>query len=91
MNAMGARKGNKASGAALLAVAIIVFIAYAYVMFETRYSLIIMKFTMVGAVGILLAVLGWIGYTMLTAPKEDNNSSTADRPSNSPSFPSSSS
>jgi hypothetical protein len=40
-------------------------------MFGTQYSEIIIKFTMVGAVGVLLAVLGWIGYTMLTAPKED--------------------
>lgn len=33
--------------------------------------MIIIKFTVLAAVGILLAVLGWIGYTMLTAPKED--------------------
>ncbi|AIC16022.1 hypothetical protein [Nitrososphaera viennensis] len=68
---MGAVKGNKGAGAALLAAAIIVFFAYAYAMFGTQYSEMIIKFTMVAAVGILLAVLGWIGYTMLTAPKED--------------------
>jgi hypothetical protein len=68
---MGAVKGNKGAGAALLAAAIIAFLAYAYAMFGTQYSEIIIKFTMVGAVGVLLAVLGWIGYTMLTAPKED--------------------
>ena len=65
------RTGNRGAGAGLLAVAIAAFILYAYVMFGTQYSAIVMKFTMVGAVGILLAVLGWIGYTMLTAPKEE--------------------
>ncbi len=71
MNGMGGVRGNKGAGAALLAAAIIAFFAYAYVMFGTQYSIIIMKLTMVGAVGILMAVLGWVGYTMLTAPKED--------------------
>ncbi|WP_148699609.1 transcriptional regulator [Candidatus Nitrososphaera evergladensis] len=70
-------KGNKGAGAALLAAAIIVFFAYAYAMFGTQYSMIIMKATMVGAVGVLLAVLGWIGYTMLTAPKEDKTATSS--------------
>lgn len=73
----GAVKGNRGAGAALLAAAVIIFFAYAYAMFGTQYSVIIMKFTMVGAVGILLAVLGWIGYTMLTAPKEDTTAATS--------------
>ncbi|HVX01771.1 MAG TPA: hypothetical protein VHA09_01315 [Nitrososphaera sp.] len=76
----GAVKGNRGAGAALLAAAVIIFFAYVYAMFDTQYSVIIMKLTMVGAVGILLTVLGWIGYTMLTAPKED----AAATPSSSP-------
>ncbi len=68
------RKGSRGAGAALLAAAVIVFFAYAYFMLATEYSLIIMQATMVAAVGVLLAVLGWIGYTMLTAPKEDATS-----------------
>ncbi|MGI0018853.1 MAG: hypothetical protein ACREAY_00115 [Nitrososphaera sp.] len=65
------RRGNRGAGAGLLAVAIAVFIIYAYLMFGTQYDAIVMKFTMVGAIGVLLMVLGWIGYTMLTAPKEE--------------------
>lgn len=65
------RRGNRGAGAGLLAVAIVAFILYAYLMFGTQYYAIVMKFTMVGAVGVLLLVLGWIGYTMLTAPKEE--------------------
>lgn len=65
------RKGSRGAGAALLIVAIVAFIIYAYVMFGTQYSAVVMKATMVVAVGVLLAVLGWIGYTMLTAPREE--------------------
>ena len=65
------RKGSRGAGAALLIVAIVAFIIYAYVMFGTQYSAFVMKATMVVAVGVLLAVLGWIGYTMLTAPREE--------------------
>lgn len=65
------RKGSRGAGAALLLAAIGAFIIYAYVMFGTQYSAVVMKATMVVAVGVLLAVLGWIGYTMLTAPREE--------------------
>lgn len=65
------KKGSRGTGAALLVVAIVAFIIYAYVLFGTQYSAVVVKFTVLGAVGVLLAVLGWIGYTMLTAPRED--------------------
>ena len=70
------RRGNRGAGAGLLAVAIAAFMIYAYLMFGTQYDAVVMKFTMVGAVGVLLLVLGWIGYTMLTAPKEDPGAAT---------------
>lgn len=69
MNTRG--KGSRGAGAALLIAAIVAFIIYAYIMFGTQYSAAVMKATMVVAVGVLLAVLGWIGYTMLTAPREE--------------------
>jgi hypothetical protein len=68
---MKKRAGNRGAGAGLLVVAIAAFILYAYLMFGTQYSAIVIKLTMTGAVGVLLALLGWIGYTMLTAPKEE--------------------
>ncbi|MEM2139899.1 hypothetical protein [Nitrososphaera sp.] len=68
---MNAKRGNRGAGAALLAVAIAAFLIYAYFLLGTDYSTVIIQFTVLGAVGVLLAVLGWIGYTMLTAPKED--------------------
>ncbi|MGH9921826.1 MAG: transcriptional regulator [Nitrososphaerales archaeon] len=68
------RRGNRAGGAALLVASIVAFILYAYFMLGTEYGIIILKLTVLGAVAALLTVLGWIGYTMLTAPRaEDNN------------------
>lgn len=71
MNGMGARRGNRGTGAALLVVAVAAFFIYAYFLLISEYSVMIIQFTVLAAVGVLLAVLGWIGYTMLTAPKED--------------------
>jgi hypothetical protein len=47
-----------------------VFIAYSYVTLATSWGLLVLKLTIVVAVGALLAVLAWIGYTMTTAPEQ---------------------
>ena len=65
------RKGSKGAGAVLLFVSIAVFITYAYLLLGTEWSMLILQLTALVAVAILLAVLGWIGYTMLTAPREE--------------------
>ncbi|HZA99799.1 MAG TPA: hypothetical protein VE308_02125 [Nitrososphaera sp.] len=65
------RKGSKGAGAALLFVSIAVFVAYAYLLLGTEWSMLTLQFTALAAIAILLAVLGWIGYTMLTAPREE--------------------
>jgi protein-S-isoprenylcysteine O-methyltransferase Ste14 len=65
------RRGSRGAGAALLVVAIVVFFVYAYFLLGTEWGMIIMQLTVLGAVGVLLLVLGWIGYTMLTAPKSE--------------------
>lgn len=69
------RKGNRGTGAALLAIAIAAFILYAYFLLGSQYSMIILKLTVLAAVAILLTVLGWIGYTMLTAPRTEEQPS----------------
>lgn len=65
------RNGSKGAGAVLLFVSIAVFITYAYFLLGTEWSMLILQFTALAAVTILLTVLGWIGYTMLTAPREE--------------------
>jgi hypothetical protein len=68
------RKGSRGTGAVLLVVAILAFIAYAYLMLGTEWGMLVMQLTVLGAVGVLLLVLAWIGYTMLTAPREEKPS-----------------
>ena len=55
-------------GTGLLAASVMLFIAYSYVTLATSLGLLLLKITIVVAVGALLAVLAWIGYTMTTAP-----------------------
>jgi uncharacterized membrane protein len=65
------RRGNRGTGAALLVIAILAFIAYAYFLLGSEWGMLVLQFTVLSAVGVLLLVLGWIGYTMLTAPREE--------------------
>jgi uncharacterized membrane protein len=65
------RRGNRGTGGALLVISILAFIAYAYFLFDSDWSMLVLQFTVLGAVAVLLTVLGWIGYTMLTAPREE--------------------
>ncbi len=65
------KKGSKGTGAILLFVSIAVFVAYAYFLFGTEWSVLLLQLTALATVSILLMVLGWIGYTMLTAPNEE--------------------
>ena len=65
------RKGSKGVGAVLLFVSVVVFIVYTYFLLGTEWGILILQLTALGAVAILLSVLGWIGYTMLTAPREE--------------------
>ena len=73
MNVKG--KGNRGTGAALLIIAIAAFIIYAYLLIGTQYGMIIVQLTVLAAVAVLLTVLGWIGYTMLTAPRSEEKPS----------------
>jgi hypothetical protein len=68
------RRGSRGTGAALLVIAILAFIAYAYFLLGSEWGMLVLQFTVLGAVGVLLLVLGWIGYTMLTAPREEKPS-----------------
>ncbi len=69
------KRGNRGAGLALLVISVVAFFIYAYFLLGTQYGVLIMQFTILGAVAMLLAVLGWIGYTMLTAPRQENGAS----------------
>jgi len=57
-------------GFGLLSTSFVVFIAYSYVTLFTSLGFLVLKLTIIVAVGALLGVLGWIGYTMTTAPTQ---------------------
>lgn len=69
------RRGNRATGAALLIISILAFIAYTYLLLGTTWGMLVLQLTVLSAVAVLLTVLGWIGYTMLTSPREEESSS----------------
>ena len=60
-------------GTSLLAASVLAFIIYSYIILATSFGLIVLKITIVVAVGALVAVMAWIGYTMTTAPGQENN------------------
>jgi predicted DNA-binding transcriptional regulator len=63
------KRHSKGVGSALLMSSVVIFIIYAYFLFATEWGIMILKFTVLGAAAILLAVFAWIGYTMATAPE----------------------
>jgi len=69
------RTRNRGTGAALLAISVLVLITYTYFLLASQWSMLVLQFTVLGGVAVLLTVLGWIGYTMLTAPGEEGRSS----------------
>ena len=68
------KKTSKVGGFFLLIVSVTAFIIYAYFILMTEFGLVILKLTVLAAVATLLAVLGWIGYTIITAPQSKNMS-----------------
>jgi predicted DNA-binding transcriptional regulator len=66
------KKTSKVGGFFLLIVSVTAFIIYAYFILMTEFGLVILKLTVLAAVATLLAVLGWIGYTIITAPQSKN-------------------
>jgi len=64
------RERGRVFGVGLLGTSFVVFIAYSYVTLFTSLGFLVLKLTIIVAVGALLAVLAWIGYTMTTAPSQ---------------------
>lgn len=56
-----------------MAISIIAFIAYVYLVLATSFGVLVLEITVIVAVAALLAVLAWIGYTMTTTPRQSKN------------------
>ncbi len=55
-------------GYALLGVSVVVIIAYAWLVFFTKWWELVLKLTGLVAVVVVFGILGWIGYTLATTP-----------------------
>lgn len=51
-----------------MAVSIVVIIIYAWILFFTQWSMLLMQVTLMVAVAGVLGILAWIGYTLATTP-----------------------
>ncbi|MCL7398621.1 MAG: transcriptional regulator [Thaumarchaeota archaeon] len=59
---------DQAIGALLMVLSIAVIIVYAWILFFTEWSVLLMQITLMIAVAGILGILAWIGYTLATTP-----------------------
>jgi hypothetical protein len=62
-------KINRVRGFALFFISIFLFVIYSYFLLATQWGLVILQITVLAAVGAMVAVLAWIGFTMATASR----------------------
>jgi predicted DNA-binding transcriptional regulator len=55
-------------GILLMLVSIIIIIAYAWILFFTEWTLLLIQITLMIAVIAVLGIIAWIGYTLATTP-----------------------
>jgi cell shape-determining protein MreD len=62
---------TKVTGVSTLGISIIGFIVYLYLILATQWDILLIKITIIAAVGAVVSVVAWIGYTMTTTPIAD--------------------
>ena len=62
---------TKVTGISILGTSIIGFIIYLYLILATHWDILLLKITIIAAVGAVVSVVAWIGYTMTTTPIAD--------------------
>jgi len=70
VSATNGMRQNKLIGLILLVVPSFFFIYFSYLLLFTEWDILAIKTTLIIIVGILMSVLIWMGYTMVTAPRE---------------------
>jgi hypothetical protein len=63
-------KPEKIRGSLLVAIALVGFSVYSYILFATDYGVLLMKLTAISIVGIILFIVGWIGFTLTIEEKD---------------------
>jgi len=64
-------KSNRRTGIFLLIVPPAIFIIYIYLLFASDYDLLLIKLSIIFAIGIVVSVFIWIGYTMISASNDN--------------------
>ncbi|MCX8137659.1 transcriptional regulator [Pyrobaculum aerophilum] len=59
---------DRAVGVGLMAVSIIVILAYAWLVFFSPYAFLVLQLTAFIAVAGVLGILAWVGYALATTP-----------------------
>jgi predicted DNA-binding transcriptional regulator len=62
---------TRVTGLSILGMSIIGFIIYLYLILATQWDILLIKITIIAAVGAIVSVVAWIGYTMTTTPVAD--------------------
>ena len=70
VSATNGMRQNKIIGLILLVVPSFFFIFFSYLLLFTEWDILAIKTTLIIIVGILMSVLIWMGYTMVSAPRE---------------------
>ncbi|MEM2292413.1 MAG: transcriptional regulator, partial [Nitrososphaerota archaeon] len=55
-------------GIALMSASILTIIAYAWILFFTEWTILLIQITLMIAVAGILGIVAWIGYTLATTP-----------------------
>ena len=62
---------TKVTGLSTLGISIVGFIVYLYLILATQWDILLIKITIIAAIGAVVSVVAWIGYTMTTTSIDD--------------------
>jgi hypothetical protein len=63
-------EAEKVRGSILIAISLIGFFIYTYILFGTDFGIMLMKLTALTIVGIIFFIIGWIGFTLTTGKEK---------------------
>ena len=63
-------EAEKVRGSILIAISLIGFLIYTYILFGTDFGILLMKLTALTIVGIIFFIIGWIGFTLTTGKEK---------------------
>jgi hypothetical protein len=62
---------SRLTGILILAMSIIGFVIYLYLILASKWDILVLKISIIVAVGAVVSVMAWIGYTMSTTSIAD--------------------